>query len=107
MVTSALETTASNLSSQSLEAKDNMKTLSKLFLLPVCKGGYTKRHEFAPFGVNSHLLEKTPFRRDLVCRETNSKSQKLGSLSNMAEKLPNVLLKIEHPHLFLSNTLVL
>ena len=52
------------------------------------KGVYSKRKEFAPFGANSFLLEYTPFRRNLVYREANRKSQKLAPLYKMAENLP-------------------
>ena len=49
----------------------------KLFLTPFGKGVYSKGKNLLPMGANSFLLEQIPFRRGLMCRKANRKSQKL------------------------------
>ena len=51
------------------------------------------------FSKNSFLLEKTFFRRGLMCRKTNRKSQKLSPWEEKVENLPYVSVPFKHLHL--------
>ena len=64
--------------------------LSKLFCLPSEKGSTLIGKNWLPKGANSFLQSRPLFRRDLMCRKANKKSQKLPPLHKKIEDLPSV-----------------
>ena len=64
-----------------------MDTLSREVTIKIVSGSFVKR------GANSFLLEKTPFRRGLVYRKANKKSQKLSPLYKYLPSVSQVSLR--------------